>query len=320
MMDYTQPTADLLAYLTGLKGSRLLLGQHADYEVAGMMDQVPKILEGTGRQVAMLGIFFSLGKFTANGDPVTMANQWLARGGLPFGMFSPGNPTYSAQIIGGPMRAAGYPGGFAVNFSNLLVPGTLEYTRWYAGLDQLIAQFKAIDGPILVRAFPEMNRKEQWYGGQPAAEFVELWQGMVNYVRAAGVTNVLWVWNVGGGVDEGRTETPEFLEANYPGAAHVDLVSLDSYPPNVKDSIAIEWLTATGKPVMFAEFGCMKGNPMPAPFSGDTSTALEALLTLFPQVVAACVWGANFALPEQNGMVDVMHNPKIIRLEEFSQR
>jgi beta-mannanase len=93
------------------------------------------------------------------------------------------------------------------------------------------------------------------------------------------------------------------VRAYYPGDAYVDIVSLDSYPPSPSDGAAIASLTATGKPVIYAEMGAVVG-PIPVQeFSGDTSAALATLISNYPQVVAAVVWPGTD-----------MTNPKIVNL------
>jgi mannan endo-1,4-beta-mannosidase len=233
-------------------------------------------------------------------------------------MLSPGNPTYSAQIIGGVTQSANRPQGHPVNFGNLLIPGTVEYTRWQAFLALLAADFKQINGPVIVRPFPELNSDWKWWGAQPPAQFIGVWQQMVTYMRNAGVTNVLWCLNFGAtALTAGYPDLGAIVKAYYPGDAYVDIVSLDSYPPSAADSSAITALTATGKPVIFSEMGSLKG-PIPVPdFTGNTGTALATLIANFPQVVAAIVWPGTEALPVQNGMAEYMDNPKIVNLSDL---
>lgn len=309
---------NLLNYLKGLTGKGILSGQYANYNVKGMMDQVPLITNGTGQTPAILGTFLSLGASTSNADPIALSNQWLAKGGIVIAMLSPGNPTYSAQIIGGVTQSAHLPKGHPVNFNNLLIPGTLEYTRWHAFLALLASDFKAIDGPIIVRPFPELNSDWKWWGAQPPPEFIAVWQQMVTYIRDAGVTNVLWCLNFGAtALPPGYPDLGAVVKAYYPGDAYVDIVSLDSYPPSAANSSAIAALTATGKPVIYSEMGALKG-PIPVPeFSGDTGAALATLIANYPQVVAAIVWPGTEALPVQNGMADFMSNRKIVNLADL---
>lgn len=316
-----QVTADTQAdtlrnFLTGLKGKRILSGQYADFDVKGMMDQVPLITNGTGKTPAILGTFLARGNAVVMADPVTLSNEWLAKGGIVLAMLSPGNPTYSADIMSGPFQSA-TQGGYPVNFNNILIPGTVEYVRWQAFLAQLVTEFKAIKGPIIVRPFPELVSHWWWWGQQQPSEFIAVWRQMVTYARNAGVTNVLWCLNFNEAMLSGYSDIGAVIDAYYPGHDYVDVVSYDAYPPSVRDSVAIAALTATGKPVIYAEMGAMHG-PSPAPeFGADSGAALDTLIANFPQVVAAVVWPRTEALPDQLGMSAFMNNPKIMNLADL---
>jgi hypothetical protein len=317
----------LLSYLKSLAGHGVLSGQHADYLVPGMMDQVAQIFSETGKKPAILGTFMSLEHASSLVDVVALSNEWLAQGGIVITMLAPGNPTWAAagnapilaaDGAGGPTRGAGEPNGHPVNFNSLLIPGTPEYVVWRAFLAQLVAKFKAVDGPVIVRAFPELNRRAQWWGRQPPAQFIQMWQEMVTYVRQAGVTNVLWCLNFSGGGSPppGYADLGDVVRAYYVGDDYVDIVSLDRFPPQAGDAPAIAALTATGKPVIYAEIGAAPG-PLMIPYSGDTSDALQSVTSLYPQVVATIVWGAAEALPAQNGMAAFINNSRIINLENL---
>ncbi len=316
----------LLSYMKSLTGKGVLSGQYANYTAAGMMNQVPLISSGTGSSPAILGTFMSLGKASSLADVVALSNEWLAKGGIVITMLSPGNPTWAATPggdpilaadgTGGPTRGPGQSGGHPINFGNLLVNGSPEWKVWHAFLDQLVVKFQAIKGPIIVRPFPELNRNEEWWSVayQTPDQFKAVWQQMVTYIRSQGVTNVLWCLNFSGSQPHLDTTVPLY----YPGSDYVDIVSLDHYPPQFPyDGVGITALAATGKPVMYAEMGAVKGNPLPAPFSGDTGLALQVVTDHYPQVVATVVWAATLALPMQLGMDAYMSNPKIVNLSDL---
>jgi len=310
-VDGGTPASTLLSYIRGLAGKSILSGQHADYYSdagnAGEMAQVAQITAATGQTPAILGVAFSLANLTTHGDPVVLSNQWLARGGIVLGMFSPGNPADGGSVIGGVTQ------GSNATFGTILEAGTPESRNWYAGLDEL----KQLHGPILMRPFPEFNRNVQWWGSvSPPSEFQQVWRDMVTYIRGKGVNNVLWVFNLGGGAADSLpdAQVPGYVESYYPGSEYVDIVSMDSYPPSVDNTPTINALTALGKPVIYAEMGAVKGNPLPAEDAGNTSVALATIVENFPQVTAAVVWGSTLALPDQGGMREFMTNPKIINL------
>jgi hypothetical protein len=91
---------------------------------------------------------------------------------------------------------------------------------------------KSYPGTLYIRLDWEMNGSwSGWNPSNPAQEgqsetpatFVAMWQHVVNYFRAVGVTNVKWVWapNVDGGTGT--------MGAYYPGNSYVDYVGLDGY-------------------------------------------------------------------------------------------
>jgi beta-mannanase len=168
-----------------------------------------------------------------------------------------------------------------------------------------------------MRPFPEFDRNVQWWASQPPAEFTAVWREMVTYIRGKGVNNVLWVFNLGGGVMDAMhpAQVPGYIDSYYPGSDYVDIVSMDCYPPSSANAPTIAALTALNKPVIYAEMGAVKGNPLPAPFTGDTGVAVATVISNFPQVVAAVVWGSTEALPEQHGMSGYMNNSKMINLD-----
>jgi hypothetical protein len=98
----------------------------------------------------------------------------------------------------------------------------------------------SFEHPFFLRLAQEMNGDWSPWGIQPGnspADYVAMWRHVVSIFRAAGATNVRWVWspNVSGfaGVEP--------FQAYYPGDAWVDDIGLDGYNWGpVKDS---PWLT-----------------------------------------------------------------------------
>jgi beta-mannanase len=96
------------------------------------------------------------------------------------------------------------------------------YIKRWAG------QAKTYGGPVMIRLAPEQNGTwRPWSIGKPGnspAEYIAMWRHVVNIFRAAGATNVQWVWNPY--VDVGGS-TPMF--AGYPGDAYVTRIGLDGF-------------------------------------------------------------------------------------------
>jgi beta-mannanase len=184
---------------------------------------------------------------------------------------------------------------------------------------------KSYSGTLYIRLDWEMNGSwSQWNPGnaaqagqdETAATFVAMWQHVVTYFRAAGVTNVKWVWSPN--IDNTGTTLGEF----YPGDGFVDDVALDGYNYAYVDGdswstpqqvfgpsyAALEKLTH--KPVIIAETASVEANSAEA--SQGLSKALwmqqlSAYLPTLSNVVALC-WFDQPALVPGYGTVDFSVN------------
>jgi hypothetical protein len=301
----TSSTTSLLAYINSLSGQsrHILSGQHSNYWDANPMDIVTPIPVETGSQVAILGLtnFWSGTASTDYGIApesfVQYANGWLSQGGIVLVSQSPLSPL-----------ATGEP------YADLHTPGTPAYVQWHAYLDEQIAKFKQINGPVIWRPFVEINGSWSWWPGENPADFQIVWQQMHDYFAANGVTNILWLFNVN------DWDTSADVTAWYPGSAYVDLVSLDAYPPSVKgDTPVYDALLATGKPIMYAETGAgSSDNSSIVQQTFDNSTILTTIEANFPDVFAVVVWCQNYALPLQLGETTFMNDPAVITLSQVA--
>ena len=284
----------LLNYLNGLSGQskHILSGQHASLWDSNPLDYEQAATSQTGKTVAILGI--SSGAQGSTENTVAMANAWLAQGGIPLVSWWPG----------------GTPSGTTtVPFAQITQPGTAGYVTWYQLLDAQIALLKAIKGPVLYRPFVELNGNWFWWGNQNTAQFIAAWQQMHAYFASKGVTNVLWVYNV-------NADTGNYTQY-YPGAAYVDVVSWDAYPPTSGDPTYTA-LSSLGKPIMLAETGVESpNNNAVAPFSGDNSQLLATVKANFPKVIALVIFCQNWALSEQNGAAALMNDPATIAMSDL---
>ena len=94
-------------------------------------------------------------------------------------------------------------------------------------LRRAASEARAYGGPLLVRFAHEMNGT--WYpwgaaAGTTPSDYVDAWRHVVGVFRAAGATNVRWVWSpnvVGGPAGDPRSY--------FPGDAWVDWLAMDGY-------------------------------------------------------------------------------------------
>ncbi len=153
------------------------------------------------------------------------------------------------------------PGSFAeVGYS----PTAIAQGTYDAFLRRAAREAVNFRHPLFVRLAAEMNGNWSSWGATPGnspAAYVAMWRHVVSIFRAAGASNVRWVWspNVFG------TPSTVPFDAYYPGDGWVDVVGLDGYNwAAVHDS---PWLSfdqvfqksydaitrLTSKPVMIAE-------------------------------------------------------------------
>jgi len=93
----------------------------------------------------------------------------------------------------------------------------------------------------------------------------------------------------------------------------VDIVSLDSYPPDANSDNVYNFYLTTGKPIMFAEAGVNGGG---AAWSGNNSTVLAAIKNSFPKAFAVLIWCQTWALDDQSGEDAFMSDPALVTLSD----
>lgn len=99
---------------------------------------------------------------------------------------------------------------------------------FYTELDTLvIPTFKKLGFPMTFRPWHEMNGGWFWWGSETCtpAEYIKLYQLTVDYIRAAGVSNILYVWS----------PDTKFTMEYYPGDDYVDILGLDIYEMGAVD-------------------------------------------------------------------------------------
>ena len=127
---------------------------------------------------------------------------------------------------------------------------------------------------VLFRLLPEMNGNWESYAprtrGQTAAQFRAAWIHVVKLFRAAGASNVKFVWNPDR-IYNGSTS----IKSLWPGAGYVDWVAYDAYnwadsahgthtsPYELLHSSVTTLRSFTSKPLLIAELGT-------APYSGKS--------------------------------------------------
>lgn len=170
------------------------------------------------------------------------------------------------------------------------------------------AAAKALRGTILVRFNYEMtdNKENTCFTGFPIDQnltlagqrYILAWKHVVDKFRAAGATNVKWVWAPGAGA-----YTKNEWQLFYPGATYVDWIGVDDYnkvdtpasfatDPGIPQFYAA--MPALGKPLMISETAAYNDPTLnPDAQTLWINTARDFLRTR-PAITAFIYWD-NFA-------------------------
>ena len=151
-----------------------------------------------------------------------------------------------------------------IDLTDILPGGTKHdaFLAHWAKAADAIGRLQRSDGtmiPVILRPLHELTGAWFWWGtNTDKAEFIQLWQWIVTYLRdTRGLHNIIYVYNTGN-----ATTKTQFLD-RWPGDAYVDVVSCDVYlsdtdtssaltvPLNVLISVSVE----KGMPAALAEVG-----------------------------------------------------------------
>ncbi|BCJ75867.1 hypothetical protein CS0771_54110 [Catellatospora sp. IY07-71] len=121
-------------------------------------------------------------------------------------------------------------------------------SKLYQDIDLVVRELKKMGDagiPVLFRPLHEADNNYMWWTKKGADAHKQLWRLIFHRAQAAGVDNVLWVFN---GMASGQS-TP--LSAWYPGDAYADLVTSDYFQS--AGDFATCRSVGTGKTVAVAE-------------------------------------------------------------------
>ncbi len=130
-----------------------------------------------------------------------------------------------------PHTGLGYDDRSWHRFGRLLDAGSPEAQRFWAGYDDQLAVFAALQAAgvaVVFRPFHEVNGDWFWWGRPSAGAFKRVWREMQDRAWAAGVHNVVWAYSFAASTRKGIA-APEKLVP-----PRVDLAGIDSYHPSTK--------------------------------------------------------------------------------------
>lgn len=290
----TTPAA-LLQYLVGLKGQpkHVLIGQFGNhYDANNFLDNWTPLSPSP----AILGMWLDVPWAVPDAQQIAAANAHLAKGGIVQVSLASGVTNGLASL-----DATTPVGSQVLNWKNMATAGTPDYNAWVSYLQSYVAPaLKQFNGPVLFRPFVECNGNwEGAYYTTDTASFIKVWQIMVATLKAAGATNVLYEYNINAGVGG--------YNDRYAGAAFVDVVSEDAYPPGANDE-AYAAIATLGKPVMIAETGAdIAASSFPVN-TFDNYSILKTVVASYPSAVAVMYWCQQLGLLLQQGGATPLSN------------
>ena len=119
--------------------------------------------------------------------------------------------------------------GNSFNIDNAFTEGTWEYNVVNDDLAEVAGYLKLLKDaniPVIWRPLHEASGGWFWWG-KNADSFKKLWIKMVDYFKAQGLNNLIWVW------------TSETGDADwYPGDQYVDIVGRDLYGKTAAECVS----------------------------------------------------------------------------------
>jgi len=267
--------------------AQVMVGVHANPPGTGWQADITAVESQIGRKLAIDSDYDNWATF-----PDTAHIKWdLQTGHLPMQSW---NPLFNDDNVNACATAA------AIN------AGTYD-----TQLMQQAQAAKALGGTILVRFNYEMtdNQDNTCFTGFPitnnlalaAQEFVSAWRHVVGRFRAAGATNVQWVWAPGiGAYQQG------IWQMFYPGDAYVDWIAIDMYNKTLtpgsfstQPGLAQFYSGASthGKPLMISEnAGYQDSSENPDPQTEWIQTA-RTYIKAHPAITAYVYWDTYLQVP-----------------------
>lgn len=248
----SEEASELLNHLANLSGKGIMAGQHDYLESPDELNN--KLKNTSGEHAVLHG--YELGAIT-NQSKDTIASQrqavvnsairWSRDGGIVAMTFHQSLPGTSPKWSNVSMKLS------QEEFDTYVTPGTPQYQSLITDLDEIavyLGELRDAGVPVLWRPYHEMNGNWFWWGGKD--NFTVLWNLMYDrLVNTHKLNNLLWVWNA-----NAPNQWSDPYTTYYPGADKVDLLALDIYNNDYKQSYYEGLLEfAAGKPIGIGEIG-----------------------------------------------------------------
>ena len=172
-----------------------------------------------------------------------MKEIWRDKKAIPGMCWHWGNP-----LTGGGTYTASKVKLTAEQFSNIVTEGTDEYNKMMEDLRKhadYLQQLTDEDIPLIWRPLHEIDGGWFWWTDQNKPEnTAKLWRIMYNYlVKEREMHNLIWVYSAG--VGNPTKKDLEYRKSFYPGDEYVDMVGIDLYGFDFRDTGVKEYWNAT---------------------------------------------------------------------------
>lgn len=255
-----------------------LLGAY-DGHLPSSFNGVVALEEAIGKPLPLIQLYTAWGDKPEHQFPLVMTNAIWDMGSVPVITWEPWLTEFDSRSHPDlPLRDARDSHGMAA-----VAGGAYDFY-----IDEWAQSAASFEKPVFVRFGHEMNDPYRYPWGpqnNTKEEYIGAWRRIVTRFRAAGATNVIWVWS--------PHVAYEYWELYYPGSATVDWVATGvlNFGPIAQwsrwwtfDDIfgsKYQALSRFGKPVMVAEFGSLAVGGDRAEWYRD---ALEDLPEKYPAI------------------------------------
>lgn len=324
------PTAkSILSYLSALPNQaskRLIVGQFGAYgegeDAATANTALQRIYDQSGKWAGLTGMDYHTWD-KAHLHNFTEPNQYLIdkwnKGMLVTVSWHAPNPWTGKEA-----DDAFQSNGQSYPIRDLITPGKAVQVKWLAMLDDVasgLSQLQQAGVVVIWRPLHEMNGAWFWWGQQPQADYIAVWQQMFNYFTInKGLNNLLWAYSPNHTYDQWTARTNYY----YPGSNYVDIVGMDKYRDRTEDPLSLndfgsyDDLVATGKPVALLEYG-----PSPADGSGwqdpayDWTHLVRDIRTRYPKIVFFQAWEYIWQIGYGANVSSMMNDPWVVTLSDL---
>jgi mannan endo-1,4-beta-mannosidase len=243
--------SEVLRYLSAASGSWTVSGQHNREPNDQPARWTEKVHDITGKYPGVWGADLSFHTLANRPFVVAEAQRQWAAGSLVTLMWHLCPPTHPEPCAWNTSDGV-WADLTDRQWTELITDGTALNRAFTTQLDAAVAplrQLRDAGVAVLWRPFHEMNDLWPWWGGRPGPDGSRrLFQLMHDRFAAAGLDNLVWVWDVSDRDTSGYA-------AYDPGPAYADVVALDVWQADYPSAAAYAAVlgVAAGRPIALGE-------------------------------------------------------------------